>query len=135
MELLKRLAFAPIIAYSFAIVAISHQVLPDKLLPFEHADKVAHFVEYLLYVELLYLALAINRPAAATNRLWAAGFSIAFGISDEIHQYFVPGRSCSIVDLLVDCMGIGFGLYAVRRLPMFPDVKQVKSSQHEGENA
>lgn len=135
MVLLKRLAFAPIIAYSLAIIAISHQTLPDKLLPFEHADKVVHFVEYLLYVELLYLALAINRPAAATNRLWAAGLSIVFGISDELHQYFIPGRSCSSVDLLVDCMGIGFGLYAVRRLPMFPGVKQVKSSQPEGGSA
>ncbi len=28
-----------------------------------------------------------------------------FGISDEIHQYFVEGRSSSIYDWLADCLG------------------------------
>lgn len=36
-------------------------------------------------------------------------FIVLYGLSDEIHQYFVPGRSSSVFDLLVDSAG---GLFA-----------------------
>jgi len=32
--------------------------------------------------------------------------AMVYGISDEIHQLFVPGRSCSILDAAVDIIGI-----------------------------
>jgi len=34
--------------------------------------------------------------------------SIAYGISDEIHQFFVPGRYCSFSDVGLDSVGIVF---------------------------
>ncbi len=34
--------------------------------------------------------------------------SIAYGISDEIHQYFVPGRYCCFQDVLTNSAGIIF---------------------------
>lgn len=33
-----------------------------------------------------------------------------YGISDEFHQYFVPGRSSEILDVLADCFGIMIGI-------------------------
>ena len=33
-------------------------------------------------------------------------FSIFYGITDEIHQYFVPGRSASVSDVGLDSIGI-----------------------------
>lgn len=32
-------------------------------------------------------------------------FSCAYAVSDEIHQYFVPGRSCEIRDVCIDTLG------------------------------
>ena len=42
--------------------------------------------------------------------------SILYGISDEFHQLFVPGRSCSFADVMLDTSGILFAsfLYAFR---------------------
>ena len=36
---------------------------------------------------------------------------ILYAISDEIHQIFVPGRSCQIFDMIVDCLGSITGIY------------------------
>ncbi len=35
---------------------------------------------------------------------------VLFGVSDELHQWFVPGRTCSIVDLILDFIGVSIGL-------------------------
>jgi len=35
---------------------------------------------------------------------------LLFAVSDEFHQYFVPGRSATIMDLGLDLLGILFGL-------------------------
>ena len=37
-------------------------------------------------------------------------FTALFGIADEIHQYFVPGRLCSLFDALLDTCGAAFVL-------------------------
>ncbi|UTY25155.1 hypothetical protein E4N78_07050 [Treponema denticola] len=31
--------------------------------------------------------------------------TVLYGLSDEIHQYFVPNRSSSVYDLLADALG------------------------------
>jgi VanZ family protein len=31
-------------------------------------------------------------------------------VSDEIHQLFVPGRSSEVRDMLIDCVGVLFGI-------------------------
>jgi len=38
-----------------------------------------------------------------------------YGISDEIHQSFVPGRSTTFFDVIVDCLGAILALVALRR--------------------
>ena len=37
-------------------------------------------------------------------------FSIIYAATDEIHQYFVPGRACQLSDLTVDTCGIVFAV-------------------------
>jgi VanZ family protein len=32
--------------------------------------------------------------------------AVLYGVSDELHQYFVPGRYCCIEDVLLDSSGI-----------------------------
>lgn len=35
---------------------------------------------------------------------------VLYAISDEIHQYFIPGRSCEIRDVLIDTLGLIIGI-------------------------
>lgn len=37
-------------------------------------------------------------------------FSFLYAVSDEIHQYFVPDRSCQLSDLAIDSCGIILGV-------------------------
>ena len=61
-----------------------------------------HVVEYLILSFLLYRALKVtsNYPKSL-----AIIITIAYAITDEFHQYFVPGRIPSILDILFDSFG------------------------------
>ena len=43
-------------------------------------------------------------------------FSAMYGVSDEIHQLFVPGRFFSVADIASDCVGSAVGTLTSRRL-------------------
>lgn len=62
---------------------------------------VGHFTEYFIFALLLATALR-NHVSPRTAALGAIAIASAYGITDEIHQIFVPGRSCDPVDWLVD---------------------------------
>lgn len=75
--------------------------------------KVAHVTEYFIFTFLLYRAF---KDSFSMNVLrlfmYPAVFSLLYAISDEIHQYFVIGRSCAIGDVLIDSIGIiGFFIF------------------------
>ncbi len=38
--------------------------------------------------------------------------AVLYSVSDEIHQYFVPGRACRIFDVGVDSLGALTGILA-----------------------
>lgn len=40
-------------------------------------------------------------------------FSVLYGVSDELHQYFVPNRLCDLYDVLADAAGAAAGLLIV----------------------
>lgn len=65
--------------------------------------KTAHFLEYALLGGLFYTG---NRLTGVKRRLSAAAaVSSLYAVSDEIHQYFVPGRACMAADVLLDSCG------------------------------
>lgn len=46
---------------------------------------------------------------------WARGFvaillATLYGVTDEFHQLFVPGRSADRYDVLADCLGASLGV-------------------------
>jgi polysaccharide biosynthesis protein VpsQ len=68
--------------------------------------ELAHFFEFgLLYLFLILALISIGR-LTKKNEYIALIFSLLFGLSDEIHQFFVPFRSASIGDLLKNAIGI-----------------------------
>ena len=77
------------------------------------ATTIAHVGEYAVLSSLLLHAAVPNavRPRILVLfTLWAA--ATLYGMSDEFHQSFVPGRDANLVDVLADAAGglLGCGL-------------------------
>ena len=73
--------------------------------------KCAHASEYaVLGVLMLGTAYSFAEDQGKKNRLlcWCAG--TAYAATDEIHQLFVPGRSCQFRDVCIDSAGILTGI-------------------------
>ena len=72
--------------------------------------KTAHFLEYAVLGFLL--ASVFVSFGLKTKQNIPISFIIGalYAVSDEIHQYFVPGRSCQISDMLLDSSGVITGI-------------------------
>ena len=77
-----------------------------------YPDWLEHAVEYMGLAILAARALnnGLVRPVPARTLLIAFGLCIAYAISDEIHQMFVPDRFSDVTDVLSDAVGAGIGL-------------------------
>ncbi len=98
--------WGPIIAYMAVIfIGSSFSKLPD--IPMGFSDKVAHFSEYAVLALLVARGLAGPRWLSITFPYVLAAILVAglYGMSDEFHQLFVPGRDCDIRDWAADTMG------------------------------
>lgn len=69
--------------------------------------KLAHFIEYFILG-----ILVINFITRYDKKIIIAILlCIIYATSDEIHQIFVPGRSCQITDIMIDSLGSIMGIY------------------------
>lgn len=66
--------------------------------------KAAHMTEFGLLWTLWRRALP---GAPARTALLALGVTLAYAVSDEVHQAFVPGRHPSPFDVAIDLAGVG----------------------------
>ena len=65
----------------------------------------AHMFLYGVLATLLLLAFEPKRGATRSTLIAAVTGAVLFGISDEFHQSFVPGRDASVFDVVVDAIG------------------------------
>lgn len=70
--------------------------------------KGAHVIEYAI---LMLLTVRWVFALFPKERIWkvllvAAVFSITYGVSDELHQFFVPYRGAKISDVGIDTLGV-----------------------------
>jgi VanZ family protein len=82
-----------------------------KLPPIGHADKVSHFGAYSVFGA----ALAYGGAATGVGPLPLMIAGSLYGVSDEVHQGFVPGRSPDIMDWVADTLGVIAGVLAFFR--------------------
>lgn len=71
-------------------------------------SSIAHFCEYTVFGALLANALRCHMPLGRACVLAIVCGSL-YGVTDELHQLFVPGRMCDPLDWLVDTAGSGLG--------------------------
>ncbi len=104
--LLRRLSLLTAIAWMAALFYLSHQpTLPTPAL-FEGQDKLFHAAAYGVLGFLLLAARPLRSGGYAARQVSASVLLASlYGISDEIHQAFVPGRSSDFLDWAADTGG------------------------------
>ncbi|ETA78971.1 VanZ family protein [Youngiibacter fragilis] len=70
--------------------------------------KAAHMTEYAILFLLIANALSIDFSGRKVY-LYALLITIGYAAADEFHQLFVPGRAGTLVDVVIDSIGAGFG--------------------------
>ena len=70
-------------------------------------DGVAHALQYAVLAALLLRGLAGARWRGVKVRAAALAVLLAtlYGVTDEAHQWFVPGRTAEVTDLGADALG------------------------------
>lgn len=103
-------AWAPAILWAVVLFALSSRpTLPVGL--GGGLDKVAHFGAFAV------LGFLLARAAIASNLsiVWPLLIGLVYAASDEIHQYFVPGRHPDPADWLADALGVAVACIFVYR--------------------
>lgn len=111
--------WAPALAQMATIFAASSlSTVPS--LPGGLTDYTGHLIGYMLLGALAIRGFARGRWSGVNGRSarQAVVMSSLYGITDEFHQSFVPGRSPSVADWGVDtigaCVGVGLVMAAAR---------------------
>jgi VanZ family protein len=105
----------PVVAYASLIFYLSSLPHPEEDLPkflFEKiGDKLLHLIEYSVLAILCYRAF--RRAAGPRVTQQAVMFAILaasfYGMTDEVHQAFVPLRESSWLDWIADTAGAVIG--------------------------
>jgi VanZ family protein len=111
---LKRFVFywLPLILYCLFIYIQSANPSPEQIPSFPFVDKVLHFLAYGIMGILFYRAyqtLRIKNNIQMLMLLSVVSASL-YGISDEIHQSFVPFREAEVADVIADMLGAASGV-------------------------
>lgn len=118
---IKTLRWIPVAAYAGFIFYMSSRPWPVPTdLPL-YTDKLIHALIYAALGFGLVWAFRATRLRCSSHLLWIAALvGTLYGVTDEIHQHFVPGRTPSIADVLADgagsFVGAWTGLVAARLL-------------------
>ena len=106
--------WGPVCGYAGLIFYLSSLPNPEQTLPelFQLlSDKALHAVEYAVLGGLCYRAFrwGTNEPPAQRALLLAIIAASLYGLSDELHQSFVPMRESSWLDAVADAIGSAAG--------------------------
>ena len=94
-------------ALLFGLSSLPAGATPPSPISFPGDDKVVHAALYAVLGGLLRVALGRSGPAVA--------LAAAYGVTDEVHQAFVPGRDADVFDGLADLLGAALGAAVAAR--------------------
>lgn len=97
-------------ALIFTLSAVSGLRVSDDASVDRPFRVLGHLTSYGVLAALVLYALAGRRSPRWQHVAVAYAVCLAYGISDEIHQAFVPDRTGRIDDLMVDAVGAAVGL-------------------------
>jgi VanZ family protein len=114
--------WGPVVGYAGMVFFLSAQSHPEEQLPSilvkDVNDKVLHAVEYAVLGGLCYQAFRWGMSGQIASRalLFAIVTASLYGMTDEVHQLFVPFRESSWQDWLADTIGAVIGSMSWRFL-------------------
>ena len=127
-------AWGPVAGWAAVLFFLS-SLQPSHDLPWLPVnDKVAHLCLYGV------LGFTLARARVLGGTAWPhAAFMLAgvlYGVTDEVHQAFVPGRTPSVLDWLADTSGVMLGytifLTTIRKRDGRPDGAEDPGAGNEG---
>jgi VanZ family protein len=107
----------PLILYGLAIYMQSSHAGLKHIPDVQFMDKILHFGAYGL-LGILFLRAYETLPRKDNNKILifiSIASATLYGISDEIHQYFVPFREADILDAVANTLGSICGVYVYHR--------------------
>lgn len=123
-----KLIYVPLVTYWLILFGLT--TFPTKSLPsVAFSDKIKHFIAYFILTVLLKFALHfqekydISLKVCGLITLGIIGF---YGLLDEIHQYFIPGRYCEFYDWVANILG---GLIGVILVGLFIRKNQERNAE------
>jgi len=104
----------------YILSSISH---PPQPAANPYIPLIEHIIEYLILGFLLHALISSARDYTRVRVfILAVLLASLYGLTDEIHQFFVPGRVCSLDDLAADTLGSLIGVFISHlRLNPAPD--------------
>jgi VanZ family protein len=121
--------YVPLAIY-WVILFTATTVPTDSLPSFGINDKFEHFGAYFVLSVLFSLTLFLqekNENLKKHFNLYTVSILLFYGIFDEVHQFFIPGRYFDWLDLLSNLIGIVFGVYLVRKFFVLPLKSVIKT--------
>jgi len=95
-----------VLSWAGLIFYLSSQPSIETPALFPGQDKLFHLVAFGMLGFLAAGSLRASQDGYATRQIWLVVLAVTlYGISDEFHQYFVPGRSADIYDVVADAAG------------------------------
>ncbi len=112
----RRRRFLRISVFSIVLVLWTWKLLEPSPVPVEISEGLARFgLQFAaakslhLFVYAILTILAITLPVPRRWRYFLVGLLVWHGVATEIGQRFVPNRTGSIRDVLIDWCGIALG--------------------------
>ncbi|MGB8317125.1 MAG: VanZ family protein [Ignavibacteriaceae bacterium] len=110
-----KLLYIPLVIYWLVLLVLT--TLPGKELPKTGInDKIEHFTAYFLLGILLSLTLLFQNKFSKIKKYFTLFTGLIIGLYaalDEIHQLFIPGRNCDILDWTADMIGASIGILVI----------------------
>ena len=91
------------------VFLLSSRPLPERVPKIPGMDKIFHFIVYAALSSAIFGSIIKGKNNHNKALFISIFLAVLYGLSDEFHQSFVPGRECSLLDLLADFLGATFG--------------------------
>lgn len=103
----------PVFIYCLLIYIQSSYPSPETIPDLPYMDKLLHFTAYAFLGALFFRAFKKRRFANNIRRAIICSIfaSTLYGLSDELHQFYIPYRNADFIDALADMLGSIGGVY------------------------
>ena len=113
----KKFLYLPLGLYWLLIFVLTS--IPGKSIPkvLGGVDKIKHFGAYFVLAFLLSFALKMQNRYPIVSKysvLFTFMITLFYGLIDEVHQIFIPGRYFDWMDLLADVIGSLIGIFLAK---------------------